>query len=79
MGRGLRVLGNGAYILTCNTPSLSFMGEDLEDVKRAMSAGIREVLEMRMNEGKSLSTLLPFPEAIGMRSADVVLIPVAVP
>lgn len=75
----LRVLGNGAYILTCNTPSLSFMGEDLEDVKRAMSAGIREVLEMRMNEGKSLSTLLPFPEAIGMRSADVVLIPVAVP
>ena len=55
------------------------MGEDLEDVKRAMSAGIREVLEMRMNEGKSLSTLLPFPEAIGMRSADVVLIPVAVP
>lgn len=75
----LRVLGNGAYILTCNTPSLSFMGEDLEDVKRAMSAGIREVLEMRMNEGKSLSTFLPFPEAIGMRSADVVLIPVAVP
>ena len=75
----LRVLGNGAYILTCNTPSLSFMGESLEDVKRAMSAGIREVLETRMKEGKSLSTLLPFPEAIGMRSADVVLIPVAVP
>lgn len=74
----LRVMGSDALILTCNTPSLSFMGESLEDVKRAMSEGIKAVLETRMKEGKSLSTLLPFPEPIGMRSPDVVLIPVAV-
>lgn len=74
----LRVMGSDALILTCNTPSLSFMGESLEDVKRAMSEGNKAVLETRMKEGKSLSTLLPFPEPIGMRSPDVVLIPVAV-
>lgn len=74
----IRVAGGGAFILTCNTPSLSFMGENLEDVKSAMQAGIGDVLEMRRREGKPLSALLPFPEALGMRSQEVVLIPVSV-
>ena len=58
----LRVMGSDALILTCNTPSLSFMGESLEDVKQ--NQGIDRVFVPAMDREKRAELLRGWHKAV---------------